>query len=67
MVGNVNCERIWLMAMVDSGTNVILHVRLYALRNTVVRKILYDGCRTFTIDHAEYLFDVAPWYKSARS
>jgi len=34
--------------MVDSGTNVILHVRLYALRSTAVRKILNDGCGTIT-------------------
>jgi transposase-like protein len=61
-VVKVNGERFCLVASVDPDTNVILHVGLYASRNTAMTKtVLRELQDKHIIDDAEFLVDGAPW------
>jgi transposase-like protein len=61
-VVKINGDRFWLIAAVDPATNVILHVGLYASRNTAVTKLFLRELQDkHAIDDAEFLVDGAPW------
>ena len=61
-VVKVNGDRFWLIAAVDPDTNVILHVGLYASRNTAITKLFLRELQDkHAIDDAEFLVDGAPW------
>ena len=61
-VVKVNGERFWLIAAVDPDTNIILHVGLYASRNTAITKVFLRELQDkHAIDDAEFLVDGAPW------
>jgi transposase-like protein len=61
-VVKINGDRFWLIAAVEPNTNIILHVGLYASRNTAITKLFLRELQDkHAIDDAEFLVDGAPW------
>ena len=58
----VNGDRFWLVAAVETDTNVIQHIGLYPSRTTALTKMFLQELQNkHTIDDAEFLVDGAPW------
>ncbi|WP_222914248.1 IS6 family transposase [Natrinema sp. SYSU A 869] len=59
-------QRYWLYAAVDSETNEFLHVKLYSTRTTALTSIFLTELREkHDVDDAVFLVDSAPWLKAA--
>jgi len=61
----VEGERFWLYGAVDPDTNQILHIRLFATRNTEATKMfLRELDEKHDIRDAEFFVDGAPWLQA---
>jgi transposase-like protein len=64
-VVKVNGERHWLFAAVEPDTNVILHLRVFSLRNLgATKQFLRELREKHDIENAEFFVDGAPWLQS---
>jgi transposase-like protein len=62
----LNNERFWLYAAVDSETNRLLHVKLSPTRNQAVTEMFLTELREkHLVDDALFLVDSAPWLQAA--
>jgi transposase-like protein len=59
-------ERFWLCAAVDSETYRLLHVKLFPTRNLAITEIfLTELCEKYLVDDTLFLVDSAPWLQAA--
>jgi transposase-like protein len=59
-------ERFWLYAVVDSETNRLLHVKLSPTRDLAITEMfLAELCEKHLVDDALFLVDSAPWLQAA--
>ena len=62
----LNDERFWLYAAVDSETNRLLYVKLSPTRNQAITEMfLAELCEKHLVDDALFLVDSAPWLQAA--
>ena len=62
----LNNERFWLCAAVDSATNRLLHVKLSTTRNQAITEMFLTELREkHLVDDAVFLVDSAPWLQAA--
>jgi len=62
----LNDERFWLYAAVDSDTNRLLHVKLSPTRNQAITEMFLTELREkHLVDDAVFLVDSAPWLQAA--
>jgi transposase-like protein len=62
----LNDERFWLYAAVDSDTNRLLHVKLSPTRNQAITEMFLAELRDkHLVDDAVFLVDSAPWLQAA--
>ena len=62
----LNNERFWLCAAVDSATNRLLHVKLSTTRNQAITEMFLTELREkHLVDDALFLVDSAPWLQAA--
>ncbi|MFB6072709.1 MAG: IS6 family transposase, partial [Halobacterium sp.] len=62
----LNDERFWLYAAVDSDTNRLLHVKPSPTRNQAITEIFLAELRDKQlVDDAVFLVDSAPWLQAA--
>jgi transposase-like protein len=62
----LNDERYWLYAAVDSKTNHLLHVKLSPTRNQAMTEMFLSELREkHLVDDALFLVDSAPWLQAA--
>jgi putative transposase len=62
----LNDERYWLCAAVDSDTNRLLHVRLYPTRTTAITSMFLSERREkHQVNDAVFLVDGTPWSQAA--
>jgi transposase-like protein len=62
----LNDERFWLYAIVDSETNRLLYLRLFPTRNLAISETFLAGLREkHLVDDALFLADSVPWLQAA--
>ncbi|KPN30204.1 hypothetical protein SY89_01251 [Halolamina pelagica] len=62
----LNDERFWLYAAVDTDTNRLLHVKLSPTRNQAITEMFLSELREkHLVDDAVFLVDSAPWLQAA--
>jgi len=62
----LNDERFWLYAAVDSDTNRLLHAKLSPTRNQAITEMFLAELREkHLVDDAVFLVDSAPWLQAA--
>jgi putative transposase len=62
----LNDERFWLYAAVDTDTNRLLHIKLSPTRNQAITEMFLAELRDkHLVDDAIFLVDSAPWLQAA--